>query len=55
MPGYTPHRPQRYKFGFELENDWIGFGAVRRAERDAILTFRDWLGVSGFQFVVKFI
>ena len=42
-----PHRPQRYKFGFELENYWSGFGAMAAAIGRRNLTFRSsvfWLG-----------
>lgn len=39
LHGYMLHRPQRYKMGFELANDWRGFGDERPREQSGILTF----------------
>lgn len=45
----TLHRPQRYKFGFGLENVWSWIGAMAAAIGRRILTFRVVVFWSGFQ------
>lgn len=49
----TLHRPQSYKFGLELENDWRRIGATAASEARRILTFRVAVFRAGFQLPVN--
>lgn len=51
----TLHRPQRYKFGLELENDWRWIGATAASEARRILTFRVAVFRAGFQSPVNIV